>query len=184
HVTGVQTCALPIYRRVRDRFIIPAEEMDAFEEVSRTFTDIFQPVHAKAGYPHDSLNLQQRSRKGYKAEYDFDFSLLHQGLSEQLVPKRVLTAPIKESICKLAFLYGWGPLEMQKVILLAIDDDYRLTIEGIKKSASEYYKMTVATTAPKLEPVLAKATEPEVEPKTRQDELILYLESASPIDVL
>src|SRR5690606_14814106 len=89
-----------------------------------------------------------------------------------------------ESICKLAFLYGWGPLEMQKVILLAIDDDYRLTIEGIKKSASEYYKMTVSTTAPKLEPVLAKAPEPAEEPKTRQEELILYLESASPIDVL
>lgn len=172
------------YRRVRDRFIVPEEEMDAFEEVSRTFTDIFKPVHAKAGYPHDSRNLEQRSRKGYKAEYDFDFSLLHQGLSEQLVPKRVLTAAIKESICKLAFLYGWGPLEMQKVILLAIDDDYRLTIEGIKKSASEYYKMTVSTTAPKLEPVLVKAPQQAVEPKTRLDELILYLESAPPIEVL
>lgn len=172
------------YRRVRDRFIIPAEDMESYEEVTRIFTDIFQPVHAKAGYPNDSEDFQKRSRNGYKAEYDFDFGLLHQGLSEQLVPKRVLTAPIKESICKLAFLYGWGPLEMQKVILLAIDDDYRLTIEGIKKSASEYYKMTVSTTAPKLEPVLAKAPEPASEPKTRQEELVHYLESAAPIDVL
>ncbi|MFD1030419.1 replication initiation and membrane attachment family protein [Metaplanococcus flavidus] len=172
------------YRRIRDRFIMPAEAMESFEEVTRIFTDIFQPVHAKAGYPQDSQKMQQRSRTGYKAEYDFDFSLLHQGLSEQLVPKRVLTASIKDTICKLAFLYGWGPLEMQKVILLAIDDDYRLTIEGIKKSASEYYKMTVSTTAPKLEPVLAKAPEPKEEPKTRQDELVVYLESASPIEVL
>ncbi|PKH11426.1 replication initiation and membrane attachment family protein [Planomicrobium sp. MB-3u-38] len=172
------------YRRVRDRFILPAEDMESYEEVSRTFTDIFQPVHAKAGYPNDSQKMQQRGRKGYEAEYDFDFSLLHQGLSEQLVPKRVLTAAIKDTICKLAFLYGWGPLEMQKVILLAIDDDYRLTIEGIKKSASEYYKMTVSTTAPKLEPVLVKTSEPEIEPKNRQDELILYLESASPVEVL
>ncbi|HSJ37516.1 MAG TPA: DnaD domain protein [Planococcus sp. (in: firmicutes)] len=172
------------YRRVRDRFIIPAESMDLFEEVSRTFTDIFKPVHAKAGYPSDSPKMQQRSRKGYEAEYDFDFSLLHQGLSEQLVPKRVLTAPIKDTISKLAFLYSWGPLEMQKVILLAIDDDYRLTIEGIKKSASEYYKMTVSTTAPKLEPAYTKAPEPKDDPKTQQDELVLYLESASPLDVL
>lgn len=172
------------YRRVRDRFIVPAEDMDLFEEVSRTFTDIFKPVHAKAGYPSDSQTMQQRSRKGYEAEYDFDFSLLHQGLSEQLVPKRVLTVPIRDIISKLAFLYGWGPLEMQKVILLAIDDDYRLTIEGIKKSASEYYKMTVSTTAPKLEPVHTKPPEPKDDPKTRQDELILYLESASPIEVL
>lgn len=172
------------YRRVRNRFVVPAEEMESFKEVSRTFTDIFQPVHAKAGYPTDLQEMQQRSRKSYKAEYEFDFSMLRQGLSEQLVPKRVLTASIKDYICKVAFLYSWGPLEMQKVILLAIDDDYGLTIEGIKKSASEYYKMTVSTTAPKLEPVLAKTPEPNVEPQTRQDELILYLESASPLDVL
>ncbi|WP_422122985.1 replication initiation and membrane attachment family protein [Planococcus sp. X10-3] len=172
------------YRRVRDRFIMPEENTDSFEEVTRIFTDIFQPVHAKAGYPQDSQQMQQRRRKGYKAEYDFDFSLLHQGLSEELVPKRVLTAAIKDTICKLAFLYGWGPLEMQKVILLAIDDDYRLTIEGIKKSASEYYKMTVSTSAPKLEPVFVKAPETKEEPKTQQDELVQYLESASPIDVL
>nr|WP_316046225.1 hypothetical protein [Planococcus glaciei] len=62
------------------------------------------------------------------------FGLLRQGLSEQLVPNRVLTASIRAMIAKLAFLYSWGPLEMQKVVLLAIDDDYKLTVDGIKKS--------------------------------------------------
>ncbi|WKA59911.1 DnaD domain protein [Planococcus shenhongbingii] len=172
------------YRKVRDRFMIHTEIGEGYEEVSRTFTDIYQPVHAKAGYPTEQPDLQERKNGSYQTDSDFDFGLLRQGLSEQLVPKRVLTATIKDTIAKLAFLYSWGPLDMQKVILLAIDDDYKLTTDGIKKAASEYYKLTVATTAPQL--VQAHKTEPKIveKPKTRQDELILYLESASPVEVL
>ncbi|TWT08944.1 replication initiation and membrane attachment family protein [Planomicrobium sp. CPCC 101079] len=172
------------YRRARDRFVVQAEDMAGYEEVSRTFTDIYQPVHAKAGYPSEEPELHERKRTEFDADAEFDFDLLRQGLSEQLVPKRVLTASIKDTISKLAFLYGWGPLEMQKVILLAIDDDYKLTAESVKRAASEYYKLTVATTAPKL--VQVHKTEPKVTepPKTKQEELLLYLESASPVEVL
>ncbi|RNF40868.1 replication initiation and membrane attachment family protein [Planococcus salinus] len=175
----------PAYRRVRDRFLIQPDSQEGYEEVSRTFTDIYQPVHAKAGYPNEQKTLQERHRKTYPAEFDFDFDLLRQSLSEQLVPRRVLTATIKDNIEKLAFLYSWGPLEMQKVILLAIDDDYKLTVESLKKAASEYYKLTVATTAPQLvqsqqkEPVKKKET-----PKNKEDELIQYLESTPPVEVL
>lgn len=175
----------PAYRRVRDRFLIHADPQEGYEEVSRTFTDIYQPVHAKAGYPSEQKTLQERKRKIYPADFDFDFDLLRQGLSEQLVPKRVLTATIKDTIEKLAFLYSWGPLEMQKVILLAIDEDYRLTVESIKKAASEYYKLTVTNTAPQLVQAQKKEPVKESEPaKNREDELIQYLETTPPVEVL
>ena len=175
----------PSYRRVRDRFLIHTEIPADYEEVSRTFTDIFQPVHARAGYPPMQQDLQARKKGSYEADSEFDFALLRQGLSEQLVPKRVLTATIKDFISKLAYLYSWGPLEMQKVILLAIEDDYKLTVEGLKKSASEYYKLTVSTTAPQLVQVHKETPETTEEvPKTKQDELLVYLETAPPIQVL
>ncbi len=179
------------YRRVRDRFVIQVPIAEGYEEVSRTFTDIFQPVHAKSGYPADQKELEARTDGEYEMEQDFDFALLRQGLSEQLVPKRVLTPGIRHFIAKLSFLYGFGPLEMQKVVLLAIEDDYRIDEEGLRKAASDYYKMTVTTTAPKLEPI--KKAEPKVQeqkpdsqqaPINKEDELIAYLESASPLQVL
>lgn len=177
------------YRRVRDRFIMQTPLAPGYEEVSRTFTDIFQPVHAKSGYPADEKELESRTDGEYEMEQDFDFALLRQGLSEQLVPKRVLTPAIRKWIVKLAFLYGFGPMEMQKIVLLAIEDDYRLDAEGLRKAASDYYKMTVTTTAPKLEPI--KQAEPKTDdqasnqrPATKEDELIAYLESASPLQVL
>lgn len=172
------------YRKVRDRFVVHTELTESYEEVSRTFMDIFQPVHAKAGYPSPADNLQERKKGSYETDGAFDFSLLRQGLSEQLVPHKVLTASIRELIAKLAFLYSWGPLEMQKVILLAIDDDYKLTLESLKKAAADYYKLTVATKAPQLVQVKKKETPKKEAPKTKEDELIDYLESASPVEVL
>lgn len=174
------------YRRVRDRFLMPHDDMSDYREVSRTFTDIYQPVHAKAGYPAEQPDMQERKRQGYEAEFDFDFALLRQGLSEQLVPNRILTASIKQTISQLAFLYGWGPLEMQKVLLLAIDDDYNLSVESVKKAASEYYKLTVSHTAPKLVQIRKPEREQETVdvPKTKQDELLVYLETVSPVELL
>ncbi len=174
------------YRKVRERFLNPTDIGEGYEEVSRTFTDIFRPVHAKAGYPPEAKDLHERKKGAYQAESDFDFDLLLQGLSEQLVPKRVLTAAVRNVIGKLAYLYSWGPLEMQKVVLLAIDEEYKLTSESLKKAASEYYKLTVATTAPQLVHVQKeeKPQEQQSGPKTRQEELILYLESAAPVEVL
>lgn len=172
------------YRKVRDRFVIHTEISEGYEEVSRTFTDIFQPVHAKAGYPMETENLQERKKGAYETDEEFDFALLRQGLSEQLVPHKVLTASIRDLIAKLAFLYSWGPLEMQKVILLAIDDDYKLSVESLKKAAADYYKLTVATTAPQLVQVKKSDPKKAEAPKTKQDELIVYLESTSPVEVL
>lgn len=174
------------YRKVRERFLNLTEIGEGYEEVSRTFTDIFRPIHAKAGYPPETKDLHERKKGAYQTESDFDFDLLLQGLSDQLVPKRVLTATIRSVIGKLAYLYSWGPLEMQKVVLLAIDEEYKLTSESLKKAASEYYKLTVATTAPQLAHVkkVEKPQELQDEPKTRQEELILYLESATPVEVL
>lgn len=175
------------YRKVRKRFAIETEIPTDYEEVSRTFTDIFQPVHAKAGYPAKKKDLQERKNGGYSTDSDFDFGLLQQGLSEHLVPKRVLTSSIKAYIAKLAFLYSWDPLEMQTVVLMAIDDNYKLTTDRLKKAASEHYKLKVSTTAPQLVPV-RKKTEPteatNETPQTKEDELLVYLETAAPIQVL
>ena len=58
---------------------------------------------------------------------DFDFNLLRSGLSEQMVPKAALATVSKELIAKLAFLYSLTPLDMQKVVMMALDEDLKFT---------------------------------------------------------
>lgn len=75
-------------------------------------------------------------------EFNFDFEELLAGLSEMLVPKSSITSDVKTAIEKIAFLYSYSPADMQKVVLLAIDEEAKLSDERLQKSASEYYKLT------------------------------------------
>ncbi|AQQ52829.1 replication initiation and membrane attachment family protein [Planococcus lenghuensis] len=173
------------YKRIREHFTPHPVSKEGFTEVSRTFTDVFRPVHAKEGYPNRDADSQTRERSGYQATPEFDFGLLRQGLSEQLVPARVLTPPIREIIAKLAFLYSFSPLDMQKIVLMAIGDDLQLHADVLKKAAADVYKMSVSAKPPELVPAKAKAkSSRKAAPKTKQEEMIDYLESASPADVL
>ena len=58
---------------------------------------------------------------------------LRSGLSEQMVPKASLSSVSKESIAKLAFLYSLTPLDMQKVIMMALDEDLKLPEDRLRK---------------------------------------------------
>ncbi|WP_088006615.1 replication initiation and membrane attachment family protein [Indiicoccus explosivorum] len=173
------------YKRTRERLTAHLPNKEGFAEVSRTFTDVFTPVREKDGIPAQADDGQTRARTPYETEIDFDFGTLRQGLSEQLVPARVLTPAIRLLIAKLAFLYGFGPLDMQKVVLLAVGDDFQLKEDALKKAAADLYKMTVSAKAPELAPVRqAKKDRENTQPKTRQDEIIDYFETASPAEVL
>ena len=68
----------------------------------------------------------------------FDFDLLQAGLSEQLVPSNLLTFEVREAIAKLAFLYHLTALDMQKVVILALDDDLGISQERLRKAAADF----------------------------------------------
>ena len=115
----------------------------------------------------------------------FDFDLLRTGLSEQLVPSSALTAEARQMIAKLAFLYRLSPLEMQKVVVLALDDTMKIPLERLKKAAADYYKITISKDAPKLAKTFdSKQAPPDDAKRSKEQELLNYLETTPPIQVL
>ena len=44
-----------------------------------------------------------------------------------MVPQAALAKVSKEMIAKLAFLYSLTPLDMQKVVMIALDEDLQFT---------------------------------------------------------
>lgn len=177
------------YRNLRSRFLKPVDEMEGFGEVSRSFLDVFKPVTP-------SLNVDTEERGeviGRKDpanvpfdETQFDFDLLQSGLSEQMVPRASLSAVPRETIAKLAFLYSLTPLDMQKVIMMALDEDLRLPELRLRRAAADFYKMNVSKKAPTLRTVFTQqqpAPQPEKK-MSREDELLYYLESTPPAQML
>ena len=170
------------YRKLRSRFCKQVDKQ-GFSEVTRTFTDVYKPVHTNV--PQDVLE-DRDTEQGYPFYYEqFDFNLLRAGLSEQLVPASALTAEARQMIAKLAFLYHLSPLEMQKVVVLALDETMKLPLERLKKAAADYYKITISKDAPKLAKTFDAKQVPPVETKrSKEQELLNYLETTPPLQVL
>lgn len=172
------------YRKLRKRFVKKVDK-EGYTEVSRSFIDVYKPIHTNV--PQDFFETHVESKKGNYPFYfsQFDFELLQAGLSEQLIPSRVFTFEVKENIAKLAFLYQLSPLDMQKVVLSALDDSMNITLERLRKAASDYYKLTISKEAPTFEKTFQKKLEQtDSKPLTKDEELQYYLETTPPIQVL
>lgn len=172
------------YRKLRKRFIKQVHK-DSYTEVSRSFIDVYKPIHTNVPQDFFVDTNSKRSKHDYPFYYEqFDFNLLMAGLSEHLIPSSSLTLEVKEYIAKLAFLYHLSPLDMQKVVILALDDNMNVTQERLKKAAADYYKLTISKEAPKLEKTFEQMDKPIQQPNTKEEELQFYLETTPPIQVL
>lgn len=170
------------YRKLRQRYVKSIDMLN-FQEVTRTFTDVYKPVYTDLSVEAFETDSD---KPGYPFYYDkFDFDLLRAGLSEQLVPSSALTAEARELIAKLAFLYHLSPLDMQKVVILALDENMKLPPERLKKGAADYYKISISKEAPKLGKTFKNQVEQEQDvQRTKEQELLHYLETTAPIQVL
>ena len=173
------------YRKLRQRFLMNVDKTD-FQDVSRSFIDVYKPVHTNI--PVDNLEALERTKRDYPFYYEqFDFGVLKEGLSEQLVPSAALTVEAKEIISKLAFLYMLTPIDMQKVVLMALDENMALSGDRLKKAAADYYKLTISKEAPKLTKTFNHShplTTKETESISREQDHLQYLETTPPIQVL
>lgn len=178
------------YRGLLNRFASDLSVEDSYEEVSRTFLDVYKPI--RYGVPDDlsaESGLQSRSKSSGIpfADSGFDFGMLRAGLSEQMVPSSSLASVSRELIVKLAFLYSFTPLDMQKVIIMALDDNLKIPEERLRKAAVDFYKMNRSTQVPVLEKVFQQAPVEEEKPvknMTQEEKFIHDMETTSPVEVL
>lgn len=178
------------YRNLRNRFVLSIDEMASYNEVSRTFLDVYKPVNVgntnNVTIQNAEVIGRQKSEGIDFVDSAFDFDLLRSGLSEQMVPQSALSKVPREMIAKLAFLYSLTPLDMQKVIMMALDEDLELPEARLRRAAADFYKMSVSKEAPVLEKAFAQqplSTEQKKE-LTREEQLLHNLENTAPVDML
>ncbi len=178
------------YRELRARFAVDKLDMTKYKEVSRNFLDVYTPVNGNA---HELLNDQPlRQKTGSEGvPFDdsfFDFSLMMSGLSEQMVPRSAVAGIPQQLIAKLAFLYSLSPLDMQKVIMMALDDKLEVPEDRLRRAATDFYKMNISNTAPKLNRSYIPEDTPEPagsQPAmSKQQELLAYFKRVSPRELL
>ncbi|MDV6377568.1 DnaD domain protein, partial [Sporosarcina sp. GW1-11] len=177
------------YRQLRSRFLDEQISKEDYHEVSRTFLDVFQPSRGVQAMELTSgMDFQGKTAPpGVPFEMnEFNFDLFYSGLSEQMIPKSAVRGISQEIIAKLSFLYSLSPLDMQKVVMIAMDENLQVSEERLRKAASEFYKVNRSPQPPKLQSAfkMPAATEVPKENMSRDEELISYLENTPPKDML
>jgi replication initiation and membrane attachment protein len=189
------------FNKLKQFFSTPTIDLTKFSSITRSFNDIFYSVHPEQmvaimnDETKEDLSLTSdyeyigRNEKGEPVltEDVFDFDLFFAGLSGNMVPKRAINAKVREAIKKLAFLYGIGPLEMQKLVISVIDPYENIDIDALRKAAREWYQFEHGETLPNLSmrvQPLQYRTMTNVEPKTKEEQLIKQLETISPRQLL
>ncbi|OCA91349.1 Replication initiation and membrane attachment protein [Bacillus sp. FJAT-27225] len=116
----------------------------------------------------------------------FDFDLLASGLSDSLLPKKALNQKVKDAISNLAFLYSIDVLQMKNIVLGAINENDEIDLEELRKAARDWYQFVHYDKLPSLvERVQPPPYREQLEePKTQDEKLIHYFETASPLQVL
>ncbi|MEK4028517.1 replication initiation and membrane attachment family protein [Pseudobacillus sp. FSL P4-0506] len=164
-------------------------------EITKDFQEVFsagpppldQDVIEDSLLPEDKLFMTKPDRRGVSLKVDqFDFSLLESSLQGMMVSKSAMTPLVKETIVKLAYLYGIEPLEMKNLLLTAVDEKDEIDIEVLRKSARDWYQLERDEKLPELihlaQPAALRTIQSE--PETKEEELIYYLETVSPRQLL
>src|SRR5699024_5976084 len=167
------------YRQLRGRFLEEPIAKEEYHDISRTFLDVYKPARGDQAMELTAgMQFQWKSEPPGIPFYvaNFNFDLFYNGLSEQMIPKASLRTISQEMIAMLAFLYSLSPLDMQKVVMIAMDENHQLTEEKVRKAAAEFYKMNTSMQPPKLQSVFTQPVVDEVpkENMSRDEELLFY----------
>ncbi|MDX8342100.1 replication initiation and membrane attachment family protein [Rossellomorea sp. YZS02] len=183
------------YLRLKKFFTDVSVDMNQYTNITRSFQDVF--TSEQINFLHHDANVDSETGTGEQYmkygkndglaldEVDFDFQLLLAGLSESMVPRKAFTQNVKETVLKLSYLYGINPLQMKNIVLSSLDADDAIDIELLRKTARDWYGMQTGDQLPDLTTRM-EAKKPAVrdKPLSQEEELIDYLETTSPKDVL
>ncbi|WAA11648.1 replication initiation and membrane attachment family protein [Fervidibacillus halotolerans] len=181
------------YTRLKKWFGDDVISISEYEKVTKDFQQVFASS-ASSITQSDVPTEQEVMKMSDKPESSpvhveldhFDFDLFLAGLHESLVPKKAITDEVKDTIMKLAFLYGISPIEMKNIVLASIDEENEIDVEKMRKEARDWYTIMHYQSLPKLvDRTQSPVYQSDINvPKTKEERFIRYLETVSPRQLL
>ncbi|TFE00955.1 replication initiation and membrane attachment family protein [Jeotgalibacillus salarius] len=176
------------FQRLKKKFTIPFDDLHTYEEVTRSFQDVFYS-DAKVS-PHIPEKTEEGKTLVFRAEnsgvaadfQNFDFHALYAGLSEAMVPRKALTYDVKQLIVKLSLLYGLSEQDMKNPILSSVTEEDKVDKEALRKACRDSFQLKNKSALPALKKY-AEA-KPVQELPGSEDQTLKYLKKSSPVQVL
>ncbi|WLR50176.1 replication initiation and membrane attachment family protein [Bacillus tianshenii] len=189
------------FHQLKQYFSEQAVEKEQYEDITGSFYETFSSVSAseltarsKEAFEHFKPETGEAYLEREKAkpvsieERSFDFELFYNGLSKSMVPREVFTQDVKDVIVKLAFVYRISPLEMQKLVIQALNPATdEIEIDQLRKAARDWYQLEHGGDLPTLserhQPIPTQTMRGK-EPQTQEEQLVAHLENISPYECI
>lgn len=191
-----------VYNKLKAFFSTNAIDYEQYEQVTHSFNEVFVSLHQSELESHYNSEMSQSLKldegkefignlqpKGISISHiDFDFGLMESGITDTMIPKKSLTNKVKEMIGKLAFIYGLSPLEMKDIVMRAFNPmSEEIDLEELRKIARDFYQFEHGEVLPslhdRLQPIENRVMT-NVEPQSKDEELMKKLEVVSPLQLL
>ncbi|WP_078379451.1 replication initiation and membrane attachment family protein [Sutcliffiella halmapala] len=178
--------------------VIPETE---YKQITRQFSDVFQSVQAENMVYATNEETMEELKLSDDLEWvgrkegnepavgmaEFDFDLFYAGLSDVVIPKKAITAKVKQAIQKLSFIYHIDPISMKDLMMNVIDEEEKIDLEKLRKVARDWYQLEFQNELPSL----VEKTQPanlkqftDRKPASKEELLIQQLENVSPKHML
>lgn len=176
-------------------------DLDSYKPITKAFSEVFESVKVSKMISTISDEMNHNLEQDENTEFmdrnedkklliendNFNFDLFFAGISEVMIPKKSITPRVKEAITKLSFLYGIDPIEMQGIVMSALDPNEKIDIEKLRKASRDWYQFETGNELPtlteKIQPLTNQTMINKV-PQTKEEELIQKLERISPKEFL
>ncbi|WP_246941087.1 replication initiation and membrane attachment family protein [Bacillus pinisoli] len=179
------------FDKIKNLFMTKDINKQEFRDISQTFSDVYQTTEHDDFSPNESREpfIEREGTSEVKVgNIDFDVELFIYGLSENFVPRKLITDQVIQRVKLLAYIYGLTPLDMQKVVTDAtFGDEDELDIDVLSERAKTYYEIENFGRMPKLSEKiqpLTLQTMRYLEPRSEEEKRIRHFETTSPKDFL
>ena len=137
------------YDKLVDYFKIPKINLKTFKDITKSFTEVFEPVPYTS---FETLNedLKKKNRNKLTIQKELDFSLLISAFPKSMINSHTFNKEIKELIINLSFIYDLGILELENIIRMSINEKGQISKNLLRKNCRNYYQFENNSKLPSL----------------------------------
>lgn len=173
------------FKQLEQQYTI-VKNVEKGNDVTASFHDVFQTYEPKLTSVDTTDQIVQPEPK--VPLENIDFNLIKSALDQRNIPvNRVLTDTNERIITQLVNLYDLETYELEKALLWALTDEYKLDIEQFKAACHDFFKTKSNTSKVRLTLKTEEKQAPMTKSKdqrSKKDELIARLETISPKQLL
>ena len=126
------------YERILNYYKIPRINLKDYEEVTKSFDDVFQSVRGTILEANDDITKQDSNN--ILINKGIDFNLIISSIPETQINDKCFNKETKDLINALSFTYNLNTLDMQGLIRNAINEKGLIDKTVLRKSCRDYYQ--------------------------------------------